>query len=230
MSDKKILFRKSMSGYNREDVNNYIESMNKKYNDEKTEYVEKLEALEKENKQFTENELPELEALRAERDQREALVTEMTETIEKLRAQIEEASLENAKLSDRISELEKANNANMEVYEKSSKFDKVSEQIGSVLLDANAKAESIVSEAQLKAKLHSSEMIERTVEKLNSINEKYAKEITSKTIQMTDNLRALSLSAESFRNETQMALERECNELKESLEETKNIIIGGTNE
>ena len=120
MSDKKILFRKSMSGYNREDVNNYIEAMNKKYNDEKTEYAEKLEALEKENKQFTENELPELEELRAEREQREALVAEMTETIEKLRMQIEQASIENARLSDRVSELEKTNDANMEVYEKSS--------------------------------------------------------------------------------------------------------------
>ena len=133
-------------------------------------------------------------------------------------------------LKERASELEKANESNVEAFEKSNKYDQVSEQIGSVLLNANAKAESIVSEAQIKARMHVENMVGKAAEKLQALNEKYTKEITVKTVNMAEELRTLSLSAESFRVQTQNSLEGECKELIESLEETKKIILEGNNE
>ena len=54
MSDKKISFRKSMSGYNKTDVNSYIEQMSIKHNDAEADYQKKITELE--------NKIKELEA------------------------------------------------------------------------------------------------------------------------------------------------------------------------
>ncbi|MBQ7968367.1 MAG: hypothetical protein IJ292_00910 [Clostridia bacterium] len=237
MSDNRIKFRKSMSGYNREDVNNYIESISSKNYESEEAYKKKiadLEAkvkeLEKENKEYEENVAAEAEKLRAEKEQGECLILELNEALDKLKTEKNGLIQENTQLKERVSELEKANESNIEAFEKSDKYDKVSGQIGSVLLNANARAESIVSEAQIKARMHMASMVDRTAEKLRILNEKYTKQITMKTVGMTEELRELSLSAESFRIQTQNALETECRELKETLEETKRIILEGDNE
>ena len=237
MSDNRIKFRKSMGGYNREDVNNYIESMStKSYENEVAlkKQIADLEArvkeLEEENREYEESVVVEAEKLRNEKEQSELLIVELNETVGKLKEEKSALIQENTMLKERASELEKANESNVEAFEKSNKYDQVSEQIGSVLLNANAKAESIVSEAQIKARMHVENMVGKAAEKLQALNEKYTKEITVKTVNMAEELRTLSLSAESFRVQTQNSHEGECKELIESLEETKKIILEGNNE
>lgn len=237
MSDNLIKFRKSMGGYNREDVNNYIETISAKSYEKELDYQKKiaeLEAkvkeLEEKNKEYEENVVIEAEKLRSDKEQSELLIAELNNTVAKMGAENTDLTQENAQLKERVSELERVNASNFEAYEKSNKYDQVSEQIGSVLLNANARAESLVSEAQIKARVHIDGMVEKAAEKLRALNEKYTREITVKAVGMADELRGISLSAEAFRAQTEAALENECKELKESLEETKKIILEGDNE
>ena len=229
MSEKKIQFRKAMGGYNREDVNRYIEAMNTKYYEAEEEHRKELKEL-RAKLEECEASAAELEELRSEKEKSDRLIVELNGTTEKLQNEKEELSREVLQLREKISELEKTNESNSEIYEKSNKYDQVSEQIGSVLLNANARAESIISEAQIKARVHVSTMVDAAMEKLNGINEKYSKEITTKTVSMTEQLRELSLSAEAFRANTQNAIENDCRELKASLETTKKIVLEGNNE
>ena len=47
MGDKKIKFRSAMGGYNKEDVNKYIESLSTKYSEAELESKKKISGLEK---------------------------------------------------------------------------------------------------------------------------------------------------------------------------------------
>ncbi len=234
MSDRKIKFRISMRGYNKEDVNSYIESLNIKCFEAEVESKKKIAELENKVTELEQaaksNSDAELEELRAKYTELDNLVVGMNDTIDKLNEEKNALEKENADLATKVADYERMNEASSEIYEKSSKYDKVSEQIGSMIVSASARAESIVSEAELKARVASKNMIDTTLEKLNEINEKYTGKIASKTIQLTDALRELSLSAESFRTDTNTSIEEDCIKLKESLEYTKRVILEDNNE
>ena len=241
MSYRQVKFRKSMSGYNKEDVNRYIEEMNAKccdieFNSKKknAELENKIKELEQKNKELEEKN-KELEDSKrdennTEKQMSEMLISELNGTIEKLNCEKDELIKENEQLKYSITEYEKIKEANSDIFEKSSKYDRVSEQIGSMIVNANARAESIVSEAELKAKLNATAMIEEVTAKLQTINEKYINEITTKTVQMTDELRNLSLSADEFRASTKESLESEYAELTALIENKKKTIIGEIND
>ena len=55
MGDKKTKFRSALSGYNKEDVNSYIESLSTKYHNEDTENKEKIAKLEKSRQNSSRN-------------------------------------------------------------------------------------------------------------------------------------------------------------------------------
>ena len=237
MSDKKIQFRKSMSGYNREDVNSYIESMSLKHYEAEHEYRKKItdlenkiKELEEQAKAWGENQAVELEELRTKAEESDNLIAKLNETVEKLTEEKEELVREGAQLKARVNECEKMSESTSDVYEKSSKYDQVSGQIGALILNANAKAETIVNEAQIKARVNTTAMIDGAVDRLQQINEKYISDITSKTVQLTEELRSLCISADSFRADTQTALENERLQLKESLEATRKIVLEGNDE
>ena len=149
----------------------------------------------------------------------------MNGRIDSLKLENGELEKKNTELASKIDEYEKNASENSELYEKSSKYDKISEQIGSMIVSANARAESIVSEAELKARVAAKTMIDMTVEKLNGLNEKYLGEIVAKSVQLTEAFRGLSLEADSFRKVTNSALDEEGSKLKESLEITKRVIM-----
>ena len=232
MGDKKIQFRKSMGGYNREDVNRFIEEMSARNYDNETELRKQNEELEKKIKKLEEENAEiitlgdSISQLQEKLEQSENLISSLNETISKLNSEKDVLFKENTELKERVAECEKTEKGDSEVYEKSNKYDQVSGQIGSLILNANAKAEAIVSEAQIKARVNSAQMIDRTVDNLCYVNEKYISEITAKAVQLTDELRSLSLTADACRTTVQAGLENERIQLKESLEETKRIVIG----
>ncbi len=237
MSEEKNKFRKVMGGYNKEDVNRYIQEMSSKHYDIEFNYRKRIIELETRVRELEQKEAPvsedtgeDLSELRLKTEQSENLIEKLNETIQKINEEKEELLKENADLKARISECEKINETSADIYEKSTKYDQVSGQIGSLILNMNAKAESIVSEAQLKARLNSSAMIDNTVDKLQQINEKYINEITTKAIQLTEELRELSLSADNMCANTRAALENERIQLKESLESTKKVIMESIDE
>ena len=231
MNNKKIKFRNSMSGYNKQDVNSYIEMLSSKYYDAEAdsqkkiaELENKVNELEKEKAEKTMIDAFELEILKADAEKSESLIAELNNTVERLNGEKDELARQIADLEAKLYEYEKMTEVNSEVYEKSSKYDKVSEQIGSMIVSANARAEGIVSEAELKARVISNSMIDSVYEKLTEVNEKYAKEIMTKTVQMTDELRAMSINAETFRAELKAEVENECQKIKETLETSKRVI------
>ncbi|MBE6718751.1 MAG: hypothetical protein E7574_05820 [Ruminococcaceae bacterium] len=231
MNNKKVKFRNSMGGYNKEDVNSYIEMLSSKYYDAEadsrktiSELEKRINELEKENAEKGNIDTNEIEALKSDAEKSDSLIAELNETVSKLNGEKEELSRQIAELEAKINEYEKMTEVNSELYEKSSKYDQVSEQIGSMIVSANARAEGIVSEAELKARVISNSMIDSVYEKLTEVNEKYAKEIVTKTVQMTDELRALSLGAESFRAELRAEVENECQKIRETLETSKRVI------
>ena len=241
MDDKKIKFRTAMGGYKKEDVNGYIEQLSSEYYESETKLKKKIEELEKRVRVLTEKvedleiktmELEDgaeeseksRELLAKDNEEKTAIIEGLNGTIEGLKADNEALREEQTRLLAEMDEA-KSKAVDSEVYEKSSKYDQVSGQIGSMIVTANARAESIVSEAELKARISANAMIDTTVQKLNAINEKYSSEIMTKTVQLTEELRSLSLAAESFRAGTKSAVEKECRELKESLECTKRVIL-----
>lgn len=234
MNDKKIKFRSSMSGYNKADVNGYIADLNAKYYESDAENQRRIRELETRVKELEEEIAHqngvELEALREKLEKADNLVVEMNGVIDRLNEEKEAAAKDNAELVAKLAEYEKNAEANTEIYEKSSKYDKVSEQIGSMIVSANAKAESIVSEAEIKAKIASKAMIDMTVEKLNDLNEKYTGEILTKAVQLTEELRTLSLATECFRTNIKTSVEVDSIKMKESLDATKRVIMEDNND
>ena len=234
MSERKIKFRNAMGGYNKADVNGYIEFLNTKIFESENESRKKIAELEKKIKEL-ENEVgqkneEEIQGLSEKVEKADRLIVELNGHIDALRQENGELEKKNFDLASKIDEYEKTANKNSELYEKSSKYDKISEQIGSMIVSANARAESIVSEAELKARVAAKNMIDMTVESLNGLNEKYLGEIIAKSIQFTEAFRGISLEAESFRTGTNSALEEEGVKLKESLETTKRVIMEEKND
>ena len=232
MDSRKEKFRSAIGGYNKEDVNNYIEEISRKYFNDIAELEKKSKILEKKITELEE----EFEAIsiseqeKVSKTEYNERVAELTRTVELLKADNHTLSCENNELADKLAEYTDRNQAANEAFEKSAKYDQVSAQIGSMIVSANARAESIVTEAELKARLSSKAMVDTTMERLNDINNKYTGEIIAKALQLAEDLRALSLSAESFRTDTKSAIETDCILLKEYLEKTKRIILEDNNE
>lgn len=167
MSENIKLFRTAMRGFNKEDVTEYIEKMNfnfktdldkmsgslKKAEDELSQAQSKLDEFSsayEENKSLKE----ELEKLRTELD---ALRTSEKELLDKISENEELIEAQN----DALDQLCKENEAlksvpapvcecktDPEVEEKAKLYDKMSSKIGSVIIDANRNADSMISSAK----------------------------------------------------------------------------------
>lgn len=184
MSDEKVKFRKSVSGYNKQDVNEYIESFSRKY--ERNERDLK-KTIEEKNKKIAE-----FEAACKNSEESERIIAELNEKLDSLKSENESLSDANNKLGVRIAELEKDAELNKEAYEKSGIYDKVSEQIGSMIINANAKAESIVGEAELRAKVKANAMLDDMTDELKAFCEKYSDAISCKMQELSETISNLA--------------------------------------
>ena len=233
MNERKVRFRNALSGYNKDDVNAFIEEMNADSVKSEEELRGKISDLEGRLKKMETEELAEkdrqLEALAEKLENAERLIAEMTDSAQRVNEEKEGLERQISEMAVRISELEAGEDSRAEIIEKSGKYDRVSEQIGNMIVNANARAESIVSEAELKARVASRAMIDATVERLSVLNEKYTGDIIAKTVQLTEQMRGLSLEAESFRTGINSAVEAEGTRMKESLEATKRVITEENN-
>ena len=230
MVNNKVKFRNAVGGYNKLDVNSYIEMLSERYYEKDVEYQKTISDLKKRIAELeSAEEEKNAEILRAEElarklDESERLILSLNGAIEDMGIKNEELIKANAELETRLSEAETTDSVSDEVIEKSSKYDQVSEQIGSMLISAEARAESIVAEAELKARVSVSKMIDDTFDRLKNAKDKHLNGIVTKSVLMTETLRALSLDAKSFCDEADRAIERDKNEIKEYLEYTKKVI------
>ncbi len=233
MSEKKVKFRKSISGYNKEDVNTFIESLSSKYYEKETGYQKKISELEKKINELTcelesankvnESELTEL---REKAEKSDALICELNGRLEELTGEKESLEKENRSLKVENEELNTQSSQFAAACEKSNMYDKVSEQIGSMIVSANAKAESIVKDAELRAISDRKAMINGAADRIRNMNEKYTGEIKSRSNSISDDLQRIVTEIERFSVESKMALELECREIKGMAEKDYTEALG----
>ncbi|MBO5110201.1 MAG: hypothetical protein J6D21_05715 [Clostridia bacterium] len=130
MEKTDLVFRSAFHGYNREDVNQYILSMSKRFKEAQDASREKIDALTAK--------LASVGALEAG-DTENAELASLAETVEALRAENEalKQQLEEAKAAEKTLE--------------SAPFDNLSQQIGSILVSANTTASTILNNASSDA-------------------------------------------------------------------------------
>ena len=192
---KDSLFRISLQGFNKQDVLDYIENLNVRYNKQTKEFEGEIDEL---NKQL--EMLPEL--LKAKenydklKEENEILLKEKNDLEEALKAQtslieekdkaleekdqlIDEAYAENAKCGERIRELEKSKPVSgAGILQKdliSEEFEEILNQARqeaeSVMIKARDLAKEIINTAKEKAKIHEEEAKEKAEEVLRQSDE-----------------------------------------------------------
>ena len=155
--EKMVLFRTALAGFNRDDVNSYLEKINADFTEREKLAKKRLEASEAKLAEL-ESKLGELDKanariaeLEAEAKARENLITEHIANaeqqaleIERLTASKDDAESEISLLTEKITSLSDA-------ISKSEKYDDISTQIGEIILSARSTAEEIVSKANEEA-------------------------------------------------------------------------------
>ena len=167
------IFRKSVGGYNKSDVNDYIEEMSLRAKKDKEDLTEKIEKLEKkleeaekrahdeekrandaEKRDFSkeagafEEKIAELELKVSDGTN---LIEAKNELIAKLEGELSAKNDEIDALKKRVCELEEAEKAAADNLRKAKEYDTLSKNIGELMMNAGSTAEKIVSDAGNKA-------------------------------------------------------------------------------
>lgn len=157
--EKMVYFRTSFGGFNREDVNSYIEKLNGELAERERSTKRKVDALE--------TRLTELEGAKADLERaltriteleeaaaaREKLITEQLEHIEAQKHTIETLRHENGEAQSRADSLNERLASLSDAIAKSEKYDDVSAQIGEIILSARGTADEIIENAKREAEL-----------------------------------------------------------------------------
>jgi len=152
-----VKFRDSLKGYNKDDVNSYITALNKEFKDTEIKLEEKIEALEKK--------LSGLEASQKASPENAEKLAAAELRIKELEEQAGELKTENEKLRSDLS-------ADEENRRKAELYDKMSCQVGDVLLHAGDAADAMLKNAESEAKRINTEAEDfkrSTSEKLKSM-------------------------------------------------------------
>ncbi|MBE6605771.1 MAG: hypothetical protein E7635_01860 [Ruminococcaceae bacterium] len=194
------IFRKSVGGYNKSDVNTYIEdiSIRHKSREEELESIisklekklEETEGLLKEaqSRDFSEEAevyTKQIEELETKVVDGTNIIAAKNEYIEKLEA---ENSVKDTKIFDmesRLKELEENSASANELLEKAKQYDLLSRRLGDLMLKAGDTAEKIVSDANQKAFVLISEAESKRahcLEVLKNYTEKYCDKLSEVTV------------------------------------------------
>ncbi len=178
--EKMIYFRTSLGGFNKEDVNSYIEKLNAEFSEREKSARKKLEAAEEKLtdlerlKSELEQALDKISKLESAAESREKLIKEQLQRIDEQAAEIEalacsksSAESEAARLAERIESLS-------EIIQKSQKYDGVSSQIGEIILSAKSTADEIVSQAQRESERKIHETNEQLADAARNFNARAA--------------------------------------------------------
>lgn len=155
--EKMVFFRSALGGFNRDDVNGYIEKLNAEFAERERIAKRKLEAVEEKcaalegAKEQFEQSLSRIEALEEEAKQRERIIDGYKETVDAQKARIEELEAAGVASETKIGELSARIESLSEAILKSEKYDDISAQIGEIILSAKSTAEDIIAGAEKEA-------------------------------------------------------------------------------
>ena len=176
VNDSKAMlrFRESFRGYNKDDVNAYIEQVNMRFSRKESELRAQIAEMQQNN--FTSS---------------SAASTDNRAEYDRMNQKLQETIAENERLTAEIENLKKLSSADSEKDEKSKLYDSMSSQVGNILIIANSNAEKIINEAEEEAKKIKAEaeleaekikltaeekmntMISRLDERLKSVSDSY---------------------------------------------------------
>ncbi len=155
--EKMVYFRSALGGFNRDDVNGYIEKLNAEFAERERIAKKKLDASEEKcsalegfKAQF-EQSLLRISELEEEAKQRENLIAGYQETIAEQTVKIEELETSKIASESKINELSAQIESLSEAICKSEKYDDISGQIGEIILSAKSTAEDIILRAEKEA-------------------------------------------------------------------------------
>ncbi len=232
MSDRMIRFRKAVGGYNKKDVNDFIEEISARYNEMENDYQKKLRKLQDQYNELKgeldtlkEETDRELAALREKNDNDDVVISELNTKLDEATSQNEALSKENEEIKIENTALKMQSEQFASACEKSDMYDKVSEQIGSMIVSANAKAETIVKDAEQKAISDRNDMIDSAASRIRNMNEKYTGSIKEKTNVISGDLQRIVSEIERFSVESQMALEIDCQGIKEEAKKDHSKLL-----
>ncbi len=134
---KMMRFRESFRGYNKDDVNAYIEQVNLKFNRRESELRAQIAELQSVAQPVA---APTPAVVPAENGELEAL-----------KAELSAAKAENEELKTRLAKATANDSTENETAEKSKLYDSMSAQVGNILIVANSNAEKILNDAKTEA-------------------------------------------------------------------------------
>jgi len=152
-------FKEVRKGYNKEDVINYIESLNKKFISIEDEYKKTIAAQNNEivklnsliNAAPPEVSSDELKLLEEKNTECNNIINALNNTIEKLNNEKTELNSELIKLKSNLNESNDILNNKDDLKHKADLYDKMSSQIGSMLILANEKVDEFLDNANEQA-------------------------------------------------------------------------------
>lgn len=195
MADKNVLFRTSMSGFNKADVMAYLDKQNADFRE-----------LTKEKNDAAAAKDAEIASLRAQLDdlirQSEQQANEPTGKTEELEARLREAEAALAEKDEIIARLKEEVAANASENERKAElYDDMSSQLGDIIITANKNADSIIAEANAKA----AEINEKAVSDAEERKRAFEVRMTRISAAVKNNTAA---AAENFRGDIKAELEQ----------------------
>jgi len=202
MAEKNVLFRTSIGGYNRSDVHAYISKTDAEHRTAVEELEERLgdkdkelEALRAELEELKESNC-EAEKLGNELEERnkllddcvyklkdsENLISAQNELIERQKAELYELEENLRQLKKKLEDIEAAGVDIKTLSDKAKRYDEMSREYGSAILEARSEANNIISDAHMEADLIKND----AVEAVRDIKETAHRQIEA-TLEGTDN-------------------------------------------
>lgn len=155
--EKMVYFRTSLGGFNREDVNSYIEKLNGEFAERERAAKRKTDAMESKlteletAKSELERALARASALETAAAEREKLIAEQLARIEEQNRTIDALRRERGEAQSRAESLDERLASLSDAIAKSEKYDDVSAQIGEIILSAKSTADEIIEAAKREA-------------------------------------------------------------------------------
>ena len=184
-----VLFRNSVSGYNKADVNSYILKINSELEAAEKTAKNALEASALAQKEAEEKACA-LEAASASAVKQDKVISSLYEEIDTLKEEI-------AKLRESVKE----DPAKQETGDEMLRYNEMSAQIGNVLIDAQKNAASIIDAAKKEAE----KITKAASENVSEASEKALREITDKMCKSVD---ATYKEATAYMNALQIEVNR----------------------
>ena len=214
--EKMVFFRPSLGGFNKNDVNSYIEKLNAEFAERERVLKRKIETLESKCAELDDANANLASAnatisdLESKMDMQEKVITEYKDKNDLQAAEIESLTSEKLAFENEINQLSERIASLSDAICKSEKYDDISAQIGEIILSARQTAEGIVAKAERDAAAKfaaANEQLENAAAAFNAraataaysvkgqikkmATDSYAK-IASQTAETSDMLRALA--------------------------------------